>query len=113
MIANPVYILHMGLIPTEVQQELVPGSTWQLAKLGITFLANPAHFACFPYGTHSYGGSTGACTRQYHGLRLSLREGSSLHILIVLEPHPGYEDLGSDCGSQRVPLQRYNLRVTS
>ena len=38
---------------------------------------------------------------------------SSLHIFFVLEPHPFYEDLGSDCGSQRVPLQRYNLHVTS
>ena len=27
MIANPVYILRMGLIPTEVQQGLVPDST--------------------------------------------------------------------------------------
>ena len=26
MVANPVYILRMGLIPTEVQQELAPGS---------------------------------------------------------------------------------------
>ena len=43
MIANPVYILRMGLIPTEVQQELVPGSTTMgyacLYERGLLFIS--------------------------------------------------------------------------
>ena len=42
MIANPVYILRMGLIPTEVQQELVPGSAMGYAclyKRGLLFMS--------------------------------------------------------------------------